>query len=215
LKPSDQDRVQQAKNRFISANNLKQLALAMHNYLDTYKQFPPVAIFSSQGGKPLLSWRVALLPYLEQNELYKKFRLDEPWDSAHNKKLLAQMPKVYAPVGIKSKEPHTTFYQVFTGKGTMFEGAKGATIGSIPDGLSNTIMIAEAGEPVPWTKPEDLPYDDGKPLPKLGAMFDNGFHIAMADGSVRLVPKKFNERILRLAITCADGKPIDFDDLKP
>jgi hypothetical protein len=84
-----------AAGRSQSMNNLKQIMLAMHNYHDTHGAFPPQAI-RSQDGKPLLSWRVALLPFLEAGDLYKQFHLDEPWDSAHNKPLIEKMPAVLA-----------------------------------------------------------------------------------------------------------------------
>jgi hypothetical protein len=204
-------KIRQNADRAISSNNLKQIALAMHIHADTHKTVPAAA--SSKDGKPLLSWRVAILPYIEENDLYKQFKLDEPWDSDHNKKLLEKMPKIYAPVGVKTKDKHSTFYQVFTGKGTMFDGDQGIRFAQVTDGLSNTIMVIEAGTPVPWTKPDDLPYDAKKPLPKLGGLFDGGFHIALGDGSVRFVRPNFNERILRLAITRDDGEAIDLDKL--
>jgi RNA polymerase sigma factor (sigma-70 family) len=196
-----------------STNNLKQIALAMHNYHSTFNHFPPAATYDKDG-KPLLSWRVLILPFIEQDALYRAFKLDEPWDSENNKKLIAQMPKVYAPVGgVETKEKHMTFYQVFTGKGTIFEGSKALKIQDILDGTSNTALVVEAGEPVIWTKPDDLPYDENKPLPKLGGLFKGAFNMAMADGSVRFVKAKFDEKILRLIITRADGTPIDFDSL--
>src|SRR5262249_51556565 len=88
-------KTREAASRMQNQNNLKEMALAMHNYHDVNGKFPPAAICDKQG-KPLLSWRVAILPYVEQDNLYKQFKLDEPWDSEHNKKLIAQMPKVYA-----------------------------------------------------------------------------------------------------------------------
>jgi RNA polymerase sigma factor (sigma-70 family) len=115
-----------AKARRQSINNLKLIALAMHNRQDTYRSFPASAIYG-KNGKPLLSWRVELLPFLEQDNLYKQFHLDEPWDSEHNKKLLDKMPDIFHVPGQKDKTG--TFYQVFVGEGTMFEqvkdGAKG------------------------------------------------------------------------------------------
>src|SRR5438093_7201056 len=92
----DKPAANEKEARQTSVNNLKQLALAMHNYHDTYGHLPPAAL-KNKKGKPLLSWRVALLPFVEEDKLYKEFRLDEPWDSAHNKKLLAKMPKLFAP----------------------------------------------------------------------------------------------------------------------
>ena len=108
------------KERDKSETNLRMIALAMHNYIGNSKEtrFPPAAI--RKDGKPLLSWRVALLPHLEQQALYDQFHLDEPWNSPHNKKLLNKMPDVYAPV-IRTDEPRgSTYYQVFTGPGALF-----------------------------------------------------------------------------------------------
>jgi uncharacterized protein (TIGR03067 family) len=207
------EKVRTAAQRLTSDNNLKQLALAMHNYHDVFKHLPQAAIMDKTG-KPLLSWRVALLPYLGENELYKEFKLDEPWDSPHNKKLLAKMPKVYAPVRGKTKEPYSTYYQGFVGPGTVFEpGKKLRMVADIPDGTSNTIFAVEAGEAVPWTRPADIPYDPKKPLPKLGGLFPDGFHIAVMDGSTRWVRRGFDERTFRLAITRNDGQPIDLNKL--
>jgi hypothetical protein len=157
---------------------------------------------------PLLSWRVALLPYLGEEKLYKEFHGMEPWDSAHNKKLLARMPKVFAPVGPgakRVKDSSSTFYQVFHGKDAIFTGTFPARIASISDGVSNTILIAEASEAVPWTKPDDLFYQADKPIPKLGGTFDDGFHAAMADGTVRFIPKDTPEKVLRVLITARSG----------
>jgi RNA polymerase sigma factor (sigma-70 family) len=196
-------------------NNLKQLALAMHNYESENGQFPPAAIYS-KNGKPLLSWRVLLLPYLDQQDLFKQFKLDEPWDGPNNKKLLARMPEVYAAPRGKAKGTHTTLYQVFTGEGdvhTIFPGPKASRIADITDGTSNTIMIVEAAEAVPWTKPADLPYDPNKPLPKLGGMFKGRFNTAFADGSVRSFKQTIKEATLRALITCNGGEVIDANDL--
>src|SRR5438477_510375 len=130
----------------------------MHNYHDTYRHFPPQAL-TDKNGKPLLSWRVAILPFIEQDNLYRQFKLNEPWDSEHNKKLLETMPKVYASVNANTKEKFETFYQVFVGKGTVFEPGEKISFPQIPDGTSNTLMAVEAGDSVPWTKPEDLVFD--------------------------------------------------------
>src|SRR4029077_10330578 len=136
----------------------------------------------------LLSWRVAILPLLvvgnrgesnaEFKKLYEEFKLDEPWDSKHNKQLLKKIPDIYKPIAGKVKDQYSTFYQVPTGEGTAFESKEGARLpGSFPDGTSNTMLITEAAEAVPWTKPEDLVYKPGK-LPKFGGMFKNGFNVA-------------------------------------
>jgi hypothetical protein len=167
--------------------NLKQLSLAMHAYHDEHRTLPPHAVFDNEG-KPLLSWRVLVLPYLDQQDLYQQFRLDEPWDSPHNHKLLARMPAVYLhPARPAGEEPFATHCQVFVGPGAAFEGERGLRLlHDFPDGSANTILIAEAARAVPWTKPEDLPYAPDRPLPRLGGLFRGGvFYIAYADGSVQ------------------------------
>jgi hypothetical protein len=204
--------------RLRSGGNLWQLAVAMHNYATDHNvRFPPAAI-RGQGDKPLLSWRVALLPYLGHEKLYKEFKLDEPWDSPHNRPLLAKMPKVYAPPGGKTKEPHTTCYQVLVGEDTIFSDKEGMAIARIPDGTSNTLLIVEAREAVPWTKPADLPFAADKPLPEFGGLLDDGlFSVVFADGSVRVIRRGMEEefvRTLRALITYSGGEvfigPRDF-----
>jgi RNA polymerase sigma-70 factor (ECF subfamily) len=203
-----------ANKRILSSNNLKQIALAMVNYESAYGHLPQAAIQSADG-TPLLSWRVMILPFIEQNDLYKQFKLDEPWDSEHNKPLLAQMPKIYAPPpGVKTKEENTTFYQVLTGKDTVFESGAKIRLMDITDGTSNTILAVEAADPVPWTKPADLAYEADKDLPKLGGLLQTGFNMAMCDGSVHFVPKKFNAKKLRAFITRNDGERVDLEELK-
>ena len=207
--------VRNASQKTRSANNLRQIAIAMHNYSDQTNHFPAWAIHSKDG-KPLLSWRVALLPCLEHDELYRQFRLNESWDSPHNLKLLEKMPRVYAgsdllPPGAKANE---TYYQVFVGKGAAFEGATGLRIASdFPDGTSNTLLVVEAGAPVPWTKPADLAYDPKKPLPKLGGLFAEGFNAAMVDGAIHFLHGPIEDQILRNLITRNDGQSIDWRKL--
>jgi hypothetical protein len=197
-------KIRSSAQRLESVNNLKQMGIAMHNYHDTYGAFPPPAIYSKEG-KPLLSWRVMLLPFLENNELFKEFKLDEAWDSDHNKKLLAKMPKVFATPGAAAGGTETP-YQAFVGKDTIFPGRKGIKIFNILDGTSNTIMFVEAAKPVPWTKPEDLEFDKNKLLPRLGGHFPGGFNVLMCDASVRFVSNSISEETLRAAITPAGGE---------
>jgi hypothetical protein len=197
-----------------SVNNLKQIALAIHNYADAFRGLPAHAIYSKDGKTPLLSWRVAVLPYLVQDNLYRQFKLDEPWDSEHNKKLIPLMPMVYLdPNAPAANEPGRTNYQIFVGGGAAWERSpKQLTFPkTFADGTSNTIMIAEAGDPVVWTKPDDLEYDPAKPLPKLGTDPTGGFIAAMADGSVRVITPKVTEKTLRAAITAAGGETLGPD----
>jgi hypothetical protein len=179
----------------------------MANYADTNHQLPPAVVYGPCG-QPLYSWRVAILPFIEQDALYKEFHLDEPWDSPHNISLLPRMPGTYAAPGSKKSKvpPYHTVCHVFVGKGTPFErGEPLRWPDDFPDGTSNTILIVEAGEPVPWTKPDDLLYDPDGPLPDLRSLFRDGFRVALADGSTRWLTKEVGEKTLRAAITRNGG----------
>jgi RNA polymerase sigma factor (sigma-70 family) len=200
--------------RVRSMNNFKLMGLAMNSFaVANDGRFPPAAI--RKDGKPLLSWRVALLPFLEQKALYERFHLDEPWDSPHNKALLKEMPAVYAPVARKDPEQNSTYYQVFVGPGTLFDGDEGTRRADIKDKLAFTIMVVEAAEPVPWTKPEDLAYDEAQPLPRLGGQFKGGYHVALADGAALFLSKEVAPETLRALITRSGGEVISIDKLRP
>jgi hypothetical protein len=198
----------EAARRTASMNNMKQIALAMHNYHDVYKSFPARAI-KDKPGKPLLSWRVQVLPYIEENDLYQQFHLDEPWDSEHNRKLLAQMPAVYRnpnlPDGTK------TNYLVPVGEDTIFSGDEPARMADITDGTSRTIMLLEvdADRAVPWTKPDDYEVDADHPLAGLGNLRGGGIFLSgFADGSVRAISRAIDPETFLLMLKKADGQPI-------
>src|SRR5262249_36175043 len=151
----------------ISSNNLKQIVLAMHNHSDNNDHRLPAHAIYDTHGTPLLSWRVLILPYVEEETLFKQFKLDEPLDSPHNLPLLPHIPPVYAPPPrFKSSAlPGHSFYQVFIGQGAAFEGKEGMRMPiDFPYGLANTILVVEAGEAVPWTKPQDISYSPSRPL---------------------------------------------------
>ncbi len=203
-------------NRAVTQNNLKQIALAFHNYESGNGAFPPAAI-CDKAGKPLLSWRVAVLTYLGQEALYKQFKLDEPWDSAHNKTVVASnpMPAVYTVAGVTPAGAKTTQMQVFVGNGAAFDLATPAKLTrDFPDGTSNTILVAVAAKPVDWTKPEDMPFDPkADPRPLLSLDKDFGGLIAMADGSVRGVWSTGPAEVFKTIITRAGGEIMRFDQL--
>src|SRR5262249_6381096 len=151
---------------------------------------------------------------LGERELYDLFKLDEPWDSPHNRRLLRKMPRVYAPPGVATREPSTTYYQAFVGPHAGFEKHRVLTVASFFDGLSNTLLLAEAGPPVRWRRPEDLNFAPDEPLPELGGLFPGIFHAALADGSVWTFATNAPAETLRDAIMRDDGKPVDLDSLR-
>jgi hypothetical protein len=206
-------------DRARSSDDLKQIGLAIHSYYDAYRRLPPAAISSikNRDGKPLLSWRVAILPFIEQAALYREFDLDQPWDHPNNKKLITRMPAQYTLPGTDLTKG-LTHYRALVGPDTMFETIKGADgmlqarhrLHTIVDGTSNTIMVVEARDPTIWTRPDDLPYDPKGPLPRFGTT-PGGFLALMGDGSVRFVRSTVSEQTLRNAITCSDGNVLGPD----
>lgn len=219
------------RNKALSRLNLRKLGLAMHRYESAHKHMLPSPALLNKEGKALLSWRVLILPYLGERELYEQFKLSEPWDSEQNKKLLNKMPNVYAPPGVKTQQPFSTFYQVFVspqpkgGAGSMpsafVQGQQARFPNSFPDGVENTILIVEAGNAVPWTKPEDLPFEggtlpfeNGKPLPELGGLFADVFHAVYVNGDVHTLTKKYDVFTLSAAIVTNDGLVANFERIE-
>jgi prepilin-type processing-associated H-X9-DG protein len=206
----------EAARRAQCVNNLKQISLALLNFESANGAFPAAAI-SDARGKPLLSWRVQILPYLDQKPLYDKFRLDEPWDSPHNKELIKYMPIVYAcPSRSLPGETGMTSYRAFAGKGTVIATGRATRIAEITDGTSNTITVVESRSPGLWTKPDDLPFAENPnapaaPLYGAGSMHPGGFNAAFADGSIHFLKVSINPRVLYALITRAGGEVVSSD----
>jgi hypothetical protein len=201
----------EAARRTASMNNARQIALSMMMSEAANGKLPAAAICDKEG-KPLLSWRVAMLPYLEENALYREFHLDEPWDSEHNKKLLERMPPVYEVPGDQAAKPGTTRYLVPAGKGTIFaEPGKALQLGEVADGTSKTILLveAEAAKAVPWTKPEDLPIDPKQPHAGLKDARPTGFLAVFADGGVQLIPGDVTAEALAAMFTAAGNEVVE------
>jgi hypothetical protein len=171
-------------DRWRSIDEMQRLSDAMLAYARRYDHFPARANFSPDA-QPLLSWRVHLLPFLGHQVLYDQFHLDEPWDSPHNRTLIARMPAVYQ--NPRRGLDFRTTYAVPVGPGTMFEGSTGLPRQDVHDGPANTLMLVEADDEhaIIWTRPDDLPYDQQNPWNGLGTWRESGFLGAQADGSLR------------------------------
>jgi prepilin-type processing-associated H-X9-DG protein len=208
-----------AARRQHSVNNLKQIALAFHNYHSANNQFPTPELYGGTTGKVPFSWRVAILPYLEQGDLYKRYDFDEPWDGPNNRKLLDLMPAVYSypsPDGSPASRTNTAYF-VFAGKAAALGVPAGEpefapTLSNFHDGPSTTILAVESKREVPWTKPEDIPFDVKGPLPELKGFVENGFNVAFVDGSVRFISKTIDSTVLKALITRAGGEVINMPD---
>jgi RNA polymerase sigma factor (sigma-70 family) len=331
--------------------NLKRIGLALHNYHTEQGHFPAAAITGTDG-QPLLSWRVAILPYLQdydgrlRDDLFKAFRLDEPWDSPHNKALLERMPAVFASSGRRGGQPFTTAYRGFVSSvgntgvgtggemmemmrmmgsagpgvgagtggmmasmkgmaggspagmsgmmggmkggpaekvnmerrmaqmmsgsmgtmpamggmmgamgsqkgrdlrstirkkteegmaessrqiagrvtreaenqlqflpGTVFRENRGVSLSEVTDGTSNTLMVVEAAEAVPWTKPDELRFSQNGPLPQLGGSMRDGYAALFTNGLVRFLDQRIDERLLRYLITSNGGEILTTDQV--
>lgn len=138
-----------------SQGAFNQLLLALHNYHDLFGSFPPAYVPDDQG-RPMHSWRVLILPYVEEGDLYEAYDFSEPWDGPNNSRLLGQMPPVFATDRSQVAAGNTQVIAV-TGPGTAFPGARTTRLFDLRDGPENTLMLVEASAPpIPWLAPRDL-----------------------------------------------------------
>jgi predicted Zn finger-like uncharacterized protein len=197
------------RDRQVAMNNLKQVGLAFHNYHDVHQKLPTAASVDASG-KPLLSWRVHLLPFLGQQALYQQFKLDEPWDSDHNKSLISQMPAIFASPGGTPASSGLTRMLVPVGPGTIFDGAQPIGFRDITDGTSNTILCVEAhaDAAVVWTSPDDLPVNLNDPLKNLTGARPEGILVLMCDGAVRTIQNTIDVTTLKALFTRNGGENV-------
>jgi hypothetical protein len=199
----------EAARRTQSVNNLKQIALGILNYESAKKALPMQAI-CDKDGKPLLSWRVAILPYLDRMDLYNQFHLDEPWNSEHNKPLIAQIPEVFADPNGKLAQGKTG-YLALAGKDCVFEGGdKAVGLRNVTDGTSKTIAVveADAGKAVEWTRPEDLEFDAKNPTAGLGHVRPGGWLAMFLDGHIQTISNTKDSSAVKAMMTKAGGEAV-------
>jgi hypothetical protein len=179
---------------------------------DAKNSFPAQASYN-RDGKPLLSWRVQILPYLGEQALFDKFRLDEPWDSEHNKALIPMMPRVYwDPASRLGIEEGRTNYLGVQGKGLLFDGSgKGRKMREIRDGTSHSLAVVQVDDDraTTWTKPDDWQWNESDPTKNLGGLHPGIFIAGFCDGSVRAISKEIDPKVLKSLLTIAGGEVID------
>jgi hypothetical protein len=198
----------EAARRMSAASNIKQIMLALHNYHAVYNHLPAPAITDADG-KPLLSWRVAILPFIEQQALHEQFHLDEPWDSEHNLPLAEKLPAIYVDPSV-NLEPGLTIFQYVVGEDIGVKPEGHTSFRDIDDGLSNTILIAESNvdDAVVWTQPLDHEIDMENPLATMGNVHQGGFHVGLGDGAVKFITHSIDWELFRSLLTRAGGEVI-------
>ena len=201
-------KVREAAARQASANNLKQIGIGMYNQTDVTGAFQGPFAVGPGGPATGHSFRVGLLPYVEQDNVFQRIDLTQPWDSAKNAPATGVSVKTYLDPGNPASLGTATPYRMFVGPGAMFDGTgKPVKFADLRDGPSNTIMAISATQTVPWASPQELPYGPGVPLPLLGGYPNaTGFNALFADGSVRYLKRSISDADLRSLIEKADGR---------
>ena len=203
--------------RAMCTNNLKQIGLALYNYQSAFGVFPP-AYIADETGKPAHSWRVLILPYLEEQELYDEYDFSEPWDGPHNSKLLAKMPRMFScPSRDRNatRRPSRTSYVAVTGPGTMFPGSDSIRLDQVTDGPPRTITVVESlSVEIPWTKPDDLDIRtmslqlNDKQNPGISSDHPGGAQVLFANGSSRFLKASIQSDLLMALVTIAGDESI-------
>lgn len=206
----------EAARRAQCMNNLKQIALGMHNYHDTYGCLP-AAVLTDEEGNPRRSWRVAILPFIEQQPTYDRYHFDESWDSPSNLALQDTAAYAYRCPSDRALVPGETNYVMIAGKGTVGgEPNEVVKMSDITDGTSNTIMAVEvAGSGILWLEPRDMTIDEA--VAYIANPSGNGrkqshpggVNVAMVDGSVRFIPNTIDRQTLRGLMTRDGGEPVE------
>jgi type II secretory pathway pseudopilin PulG len=207
-----------AARRSQCMNNLKQISYALHNYHDRYGCFPP-AYVADKDGRPMHSWRVLILPFMEQKGLYDQYRFDEPWDGPNNRKLAATVIQAYRCPSDESGSPTDTNYVAVIGPETAWPGTRCIQMGDIGDGLSNTLLLAEVHKSgIHWMEPRDLHVLQMAPgiNPKAGqgisSAHPGGAQVALADGSTWFLSESIAPATLRKLLTIRGGESLATTD---
>jgi hypothetical protein len=175
-----------------TAANLARIGAALQAYHQTHGRFPPAYLTDDQG-VPIHSWRVLILPYLDESVLYAAYRFDEPWDGPSNSRLVSRMPTVFAsPSDVADPSIGVTSFLAITGTGTLFPPDASASRSDVLDRLEDTILVVESAESeISWLEPEDLLVSrmsfqlNQAPRLSIRTRDSSSPHVLRADGTVR------------------------------
>jgi hypothetical protein len=210
------DRARHVAARSESTNNLKQIMMALQSYENEHGSYPPAYVTDAEG-KPLYSWRVLILPYLDEDELYDQFDKTKAWDDPANKAVSDSMVKVFRSPLDDEVEENGTSYIGIVGRNTMFPTGSGRKSTEVLDGTYSTIMVLEVkGFAGSWAEPIDpklnqfsgvniIGEDEGQLHP---AQANGAVLVGYADGMVRQLNASAAARVIQpVAITVGDGQP--------
>lgn len=196
------------------ASNLKQIATALLQYESMYGSFPP-AYVADKNGKPMHSWRVLLLPHLGHQDLYDRYRFDEPWDSPRNRRISDLAIGLYQCPGQPAGREPVTNYMMVVGPHTISDGRDGRKVAEITDGLKDTILLVEVADSVVWwAEPEDLRFDmlnftiNGGKRQEISSYHSGGVNAVFCDASVRFLKDSMNPELVKAMITIDAGEPV-------
>jgi len=210
--------LREAARRERCSNNLKQIGLALHNYHDVWKQLPP-AVTLGPDGKPWHSWRVLLLPYLEQMPLYDLYQFDEPWDGPNNCKWHEVSLEFLLCPADPTRDATSTSYLLLIGPHTPWPGTETTGFRHILDGTSNTVAVIEVIDSgVHWMEPRDLDVEEFLARAGEGRAFDSrhkgGANVLFVDGSTHFMPRDLDLETLRRLVTRDDREPVDWSEIE-
>lgn len=187
-----------AARRTVCMNNLKQIGLALHNYHDTYGGFPP-AYITDADGKPLHSWRVLILPFLDQAPLYDRIDLTKPWNDPANAEVSQILPQIYACPSLKTygEDHQNTVYQAVIAPGSYLVPTESRVLEENADN-SKTLLVVEVAEEFAthWMSPQlvaeanILRFDE-----ETEYQHEHGTHGLMVDGSVQFLSEQMDDHV--------------------
>lgn len=201
-------KAREAAQRVASANNLRQIGLGIHMYHDFNQSFPNGYVGGANNSKPMHSWRTQILPYVEEENLFRQVDQQKPWNDPVNS-LLSMPISFYKSQADKANDGQFTNYVAIVDKEAVFFPGKAVHLRDVTDGTSNTIIVIEVvGSQIPWAEPRDMSIDQAintiknSPTPTV--------NVLTADGAVHPISRELPVDQLRAMMTRQGGETVFF-----